>query len=57
MRAQRPQHRVLQQILRRLAIESFLRAVRAAQPFRLNPGVDSKAYPRPVAVFFRLGDL
>jgi len=41
----------------RLAIESFLRAVRAAQPFRLNPAVDPKAYPRQVAVFFRLGDL
>jgi len=39
----------------RLAIESFLRAVRAAQPFRLKPGVDS--YPRSVPVFFRLGDL
>jgi hypothetical protein len=39
----------------RLAIESFLRAVRAAQPFRLQPGVDS--YPRQVPVFFRLGDL
>jgi hypothetical protein len=41
----------------RTAVESFLRAVRAAQPFRLNPGVDPKAYPRQVAVFFRLGDL
>jgi hypothetical protein len=41
----------------RLAIESFLRAVRAAQPFRLQPGIDPKAYPRQVAVFFRLGDL
>jgi hypothetical protein len=39
----------------RLAIESFLRAVRAAQPFRLQPGIDS--YPRQVPVFFRLGDL
>jgi hypothetical protein len=29
--------------------------VRAAQPFRLQPGVDS--YPRQVPVFFRLGDL
>jgi hypothetical protein len=41
----------------RVALESFLRAVRAAQPFRLNPGVDPKDYPRQVAVFFRLGDL
>ncbi|HEX2115778.1 MAG TPA: hypothetical protein VHM01_15345 [Alphaproteobacteria bacterium] len=41
----------------RLAIESFLRAVRAAQPFRLNPSIDRNAYPRQVAVFFRLGDL
>jgi hypothetical protein len=41
----------------RLAVESFLKAVRAAQPFRLQPGVDPKSYPRPVAVFFRLGDL
>jgi hypothetical protein len=39
----------------RLAIESFLRAVRAAQPFRLQP--DVQGYPRQVAVFFRLGDL
>jgi hypothetical protein len=39
----------------RLAIESFLRAVRAAQPFRLQPGVEN--YPRQVPVFFRLGDL
>jgi hypothetical protein len=41
----------------RLAIESFLRAVRAAQPFKLQPGIDPKSYPRQVAVFFRLGDL
>jgi hypothetical protein len=41
----------------RLAIESFLRAVRAAQPFKLQPGVDPNSYPRQVAVFFRLGDL
>jgi hypothetical protein len=41
----------------RQAVESFLKAVRAAQPFKLQPGVDPKSYPRPVAVFFRLGDL
>lgn len=46
-----------QQEPQRLALESFLRAVRAAQPFRLNPSIDSKAYPRQVAVYFRLGDL
>jgi periplasmic protein TonB len=39
----------------RLAIESFLRAVRSAQPFRLPPG--ERDYPRSVPVFFRLGDL
>ena len=41
----------------RRAIESFLRAVRAAQPFKLQPGIDPKSYPRQVAVFFRLADL
>jgi hypothetical protein len=46
-----------QQEPQRLALESFLRAVRAAQPFKLQPGVDPKSYPRQVAVFFRLGDL
>jgi hypothetical protein len=46
-----------QQDPQRQAIESFLRAVRAAQPFKLQPGIDPKSYPRQVAVFFRLGDL
>jgi hypothetical protein len=41
----------------RVALESFLKAVRAAQPFKLQPGIDPKSYPRQVAVFFRLGDL
>lgn len=41
----------------RVAIESFLRAVRAAQPFRLQPGIDSNSYPRSIPVYFRLGDL
>jgi hypothetical protein len=41
----------------RTAIESFLNAVRAAQPFRLPPGVDPRAFPREIPVYFRLGDL
>lgn len=41
----------------RVAIESFLNAVRSAQPFRLPPGVDPRAYPREIPVYFRLGDL
>jgi hypothetical protein len=41
----------------RVAIESFLNAVRAAQPFRLPPTLDKADYPRPIPVHFRLGDL
>ncbi len=41
----------------RIAIESFLKATRAAQPFRLPPGIEKSKYPRSVPVFFRLGDL
>lgn len=41
----------------RIAIESFLKAARAAQPFRLPPGADKSKYPRAIPVFFRLGDL
>jgi hypothetical protein len=40
----------------RLALESFLRAARAAQPFRLPPGVTG-GYPRSVKIVFKLGDL
>ena len=40
----------------RVAIESFLRASRAAQPFRLPPGVTG-GYPRQIRIVFQLGDL
>jgi len=40
----------------RVAIESFLRASRAAQPFRLPPGI-SGGYPRQIRIVFQLGDL
>ncbi len=40
----------------RVAIESFLRASRAAQPFRLPPGI-AGGYPRQIRIVFQLGDL
>lgn len=40
----------------RVAIESFLRASRAAQPFRLPPGITG-TYPRQIRIVFQLGDL
>ena len=46
-----------QQEAYRVAIETFLRAVRAAQPFHLQAGIDPKSYPRSIPVYFRLGDL
>ncbi|MBM3522525.1 MAG: hypothetical protein FJX57_06170 [Alphaproteobacteria bacterium] len=40
----------------REALESFLRAARAAQPFRLPPGAGGD-YPRPIRIVFTMGDL
>lgn len=40
----------------RVALESFLRASRAAQPFRLPPGANS-GFPRPIRIVFKMGDL
>ena len=40
----------------RVALESFLRAVRSAQPFKLPPGVTG-GYPRRIMIHFSLGDL
>lgn len=39
----------------RTALETFLRAVRSAQPFRLPPG--DGPYPRLVRITFAMGDL
>lgn len=40
----------------RIALESFLRAARSAQPFRLPPGATG-GYPRPIRIVFDMGDL
>jgi hypothetical protein len=40
----------------KVAVESLLRAVRAAQPFQLPPGV-AGGYPRRIRLYFRMGDL
>lgn len=40
----------------RIALESFLRAARNAQPFRLPPGTTG-GYPRPIRIVFQMGDL
>lgn len=40
----------------RIALESFLRAARNAQPFRLPPGTTG-GYPRPIKIVFQMGDL
>ncbi|MFM8990769.1 MAG: hypothetical protein ACKOUS_14335, partial [Alphaproteobacteria bacterium] len=40
----------------RVALESFLRAARDAQPFELPPGVRG-GYPRPIRITIRMGDL
>lgn len=39
----------------RVALESFLRAARDAQPFQLPPGVSG--YPRPIRITLKMGDL
>jgi hypothetical protein len=38
----------------RVALESFLRAARDAQPFQLPPGV--RGYPRPIRITLKMGD-